>query len=186
MMRRPFGHPMLQERAHIRLKKTARIGVAGGGNGPAHAAPLGDHKLETAAMRDTDAHHGNGTFFDTKLDARAGARLAVVLHQAAKHRLAVRDVQVMRSVMADENEAFAKIDGVEFGEAAADIEPVWQMRESNQAGEQRMPAADVFRCFLEAVLEAIHSGEHGKFLPNLMADAVFRADIERQLLSNAR
>jgi dTDP-3,4-didehydro-2,6-dideoxy-alpha-D-glucose 3-reductase len=68
----------------------------------------------------------------------------------------------------------------------ADIEPVWQMRESNQAREQRMPAADVFRCFLEAVLEAVHSGEHGEFHSNMMADAAFRADIERQLLSNAR
>ena len=68
----------------------------------------------------------------------------------------------------------------------ADIEPVWQLRESNQVREQRMPAADVFRCFLEAALEAVRSGEHRKFFSNLMADAVFRTDIERQLLSNAR
>lgn len=68
----------------------------------------------------------------------------------------------------------------------ADLEPVWQVRESNQTKERHTPAADVFRSFLEAAFEAIQSsGERGRFLSNLMADAIFRADIERQLHSNA-
>ena len=52
------------------------------------------------------------------------ARLAVVLQQAAQHRLAVGDVEVVRPVVADQHEALAEVDRVELGEAAADVQPV--------------------------------------------------------------
>ncbi len=69
----------------------------------------------------THAEHRDRALLDLELDAGAGAGLAVVLHQAAQHRLALGDVDVVRSVVADQDEAFVEVDRVELGEAAADV-----------------------------------------------------------------
>ena len=48
----------------------------------------------------------------------------MILEQAAQHRLALGDVEVVRSVVPHQDESFAEVDGMEFGEAAADVQPI--------------------------------------------------------------
>jgi NDP-hexose-3-ketoreductase len=56
----------------------------------------------------------------------------------------------------------------------ADLEPLWQVRRRNQPGEETLPASDAFRSFVEAVVEAIATGSHDRFLDDLLSDAAFR------------
>jgi predicted dehydrogenase len=68
----------------------------------------------------------------------------------------------------------------------ADMTPLWQTRERNVAGEQRMPACDVFERFLQVVFGAVRSQQHQHLHANLLRDVRFRARLEQALLSNSR
>ena len=124
MVGRPFGHPALQKRAHVRFEVAAGVRVAGGGDRAVHALPLGDHEFELPMRRDADAQHRDRAFAELELHARARAGLAVIFPQAPQDGLALGDVDVMRAIVADENESLLKIDRVELGKAAADVQPV--------------------------------------------------------------
>lgn len=54
-------------------------------------------------------------------------------------------------------------------------EPVWQVRERNQASKRQLPAADTFENFMQAVLAAIAECDYDRFAGDLIADALFRS-----------
>src|SRR5687767_3145583 len=119
MMRRTLRNPAFEERPHVRTEKDARVRVASRWDWAVHAFAFSDDELELSLRSDADAQHRDRPLLDLELDARAAARLAVVLEEAAQHWLALRDVDVVRTVVANQHEPFAEINRVKFCEAAA-------------------------------------------------------------------
>src|SRR5687768_17370671 len=123
-MRWAFGDPALEEGPDVGAEEAARVGVARRGDRTVDAFALGDDELELSLRSHTDAKHRDRAFLDLEFDARAFAGFAVVFDEAAEHRLGGGDVDVMRAIVADEYEAFPKIDGVKLGETSPDIEAI--------------------------------------------------------------
>ncbi len=63
----------------------------------------------------------------------------------------------------------------------SDVPLTWHVRRQNRAEEIAQPAADMFRIFLERVLQAIRSRDFDRFSSVLLQDAIFRARIDDAL-----
>jgi NDP-hexose-3-ketoreductase len=55
-----------------------------------------------------------------------------------------------------------------------DQELTWQVRRANAATEEKRSASDGFALFLAAALDAIATGDHKRFVDDLLGDAAFR------------
>ena len=94
-----------------------RVRIARRRNWAGHRFAFGDHHLELAVRRHADAQQRNRPRLDVEFHARTRARLAVVFLQAADDGSAVRDVQMVRPVMASDG-FFPFPDGVEVAAKA--------------------------------------------------------------------
>ena len=98
-----------------------RIGVPGRRDRSRHGFAFRNDELEFAVRRYADAEKRDRSGLDVEFNTCSGARLAVIFLQTAEHRLAVRNIQVMRSVVTDKHRSAIEVDRMEFGEASADI-----------------------------------------------------------------
>jgi hypothetical protein len=124
MMGRAGGAPTFQESPHIGFKPAVGISVSGWGNRAGHRFPFGYDEFELPRRVEGYSEHGDRAGSDIEFDTGPGARFAVIFLQTANDRFAIGNVQMMRTVMADQYGIAFKVYRMEFRKTAADIQPV--------------------------------------------------------------
>src|SRR5690606_484362 len=100
VMGRPGQAPVFDKGAQVRREAAARVGVARGGDGAGQRFPFGHDKLELARVGLRQPDTGDGAVAELDLDADARTTFAVIDAQPAQHRLALCHPDMVRPVMA--------------------------------------------------------------------------------------
>ena len=94
-----------------------RISVPGRRNQIVHRFAFRHDELEFTIGFQSNTQHRNRAGFDFEFHSGPGSRFTMILLQAANDRFAVGDIEMMRSVMANQHGIVGKVDRMELGKS---------------------------------------------------------------------